>query len=66
MNKFNYVIARKWYDNSNELSCYTYHNDVFYGDEEDAKNTLEFIKGRADEDKKDQYGIYKINDIPLV
>jgi hypothetical protein len=39
---------------------------VFYGDEEDAKNTLEFIKGRADEDKKDQYGIYKINDIPLV
>jgi hypothetical protein len=31
---------------------------------EDAKNTLEFIKGRADENG-DQYKIYKINDKPL-
>jgi hypothetical protein len=38
---------------------------VFYGDEEDAKNTLEFIKGRVDIDKKNQYQIYIINDKPL-
>jgi hypothetical protein len=65
MDKFNYVIARKWFDDSNQLNCYTYHNAVFYGDIEDARNTLEFIKDRADEDKKHQYRIHKINDRPL-
>jgi hypothetical protein len=63
-NKFNYVIARKWFDDSNQLNCYTYHNTVFYGTMEDAEDQLEFIKGRADKNA-DQYKIYKINDEPL-
>jgi hypothetical protein len=66
MNEFNYVIARKWFDNSNQLNCYTYHNTVFHGDIEDARNTLEFIKDRVDEDKADQYQIYKIDDKPII
>lgn len=65
MEQFNYVIARRWDEEKNQLNCYTFHTAVFYGDIEDAKNTLEFIKGRADEDKVDQYQIYKINDEPL-
>jgi len=65
MDKFNYVIARKWNDDSNELCYYRYLSDIFYGDIEDAKNTLEFIKGRADDDKKQQYQIHKINDKPI-
>ena len=65
MYRFNYVIARKWSEESNELNCYTYHNTVFYGDIDDARNTLEFIKGRADEDKKDEYEIHKISDMTL-
>ena len=64
-NKFNYVIARMWFHDNNQMNCYTYHNTVFYGDMEDAQNTLEFIKGRAEEDKADEYRIYKINDEPL-
>jgi hypothetical protein len=63
-NNFNYVIARRWFDDSNQLNCYTYHNTVFYGDMEDAKNTLEFIRGRVDE-KSDEYQIYKIDDNPI-
>jgi hypothetical protein len=62
MDKFNYVIARKWHDDSNQLCCYSFHVEVFYGDIEDARNTLEFIKGRADEVEKEQYRIHKIND----
>ena len=64
MDEFNYVIARKWFDDGNQLCCYTYHNTVFYGTMEDAEDQLEFIKGRADE-HADEYGIYKINDEPL-
>ena len=65
MDRFNYVIARLWSEEDNQLNCYTFHTTVFYGDIEDAKNTLEFIKGRADEDKVDKYQIYRINDEPL-
>jgi hypothetical protein len=66
MDKFNYVIARKWYPNTdkNQLSCYSYGSTVFHGDMEHAQNTLEFIKGRDDE-HADEYGIYKISDEPL-
>jgi hypothetical protein len=32
---------------------------------EDARNTLEFIRGRADEDKAHEFEIYKIGDEPL-
>lgn len=66
MEQFNYVIARRWEKEKNQLNCYSYHNTVFYGDIQDARNTLEFIKGRADEDKKDEYQIYKIDDNPIV
>lgn len=65
MNQFNYVIARRWEKEKNQLNCYTFHNTVFYGDMQDAKNTLEFIKGRADEDKSEQFQIYIINDTPI-
>lgn len=65
MGEFNYVIARKWFDDSNQLNCYTYHNTVFYGDLKDAQNTLEFIKDRADE-HQDEYQIYKLSDEPLI
>lgn len=65
MDKFNYVIARLWSKEETQLNCYTFHSTVFYGDMKDAKNTLEFIKGRADEDKSDEYQIYKIDDTPL-
>jgi hypothetical protein len=64
-NKFNYVIARKWYDDSNQLNCYTYHNTVFYGNLEDAKGQRDFIRGRADE-HVDEFEIYKINDDALI
>ena len=65
MDKFNYVIARLWSNKNNELCCYTFHSTVFFGNMKDAENTLEFIKGKADEDKINQYQIYKINDEPL-
>lgn len=64
MYNFNYVIARKWFDDSNQLCCYTYHNTVFYGDIKDARDTLELIKNRADE-YKDDYEIYIVNDQPI-
>lgn len=66
MDKFNYVIARRWDEKKNQLSCYTFHTAVFYGDMEDAKKTLEFIKGKADEDKSEEFQIYKIDDEPLI
>ena len=59
--KFNYVIARRWYDDSNELCCYTYHNTVFYGNAEDAISTRDFIRNRADENSE-EYEVYKIDD----
>jgi hypothetical protein len=62
--EFNYVIARKWFDETNQLCCYSYHNTVFYGNMQDAQNMLEFIKGRADE-KADEYLIYKVSDNPV-
>ena len=43
MDKFNYVIARKWDKDKNSLSCYAFGTTVFYGDITDAKNTLKFI-----------------------
>jgi hypothetical protein len=66
MDNFNYVIARLWSKEDNRLNCYTFHTTVFYGNMEDAKNTLEFIKNRADEDKSSEYQIRKINDEPLI
>lgn len=46
--KFNYVIGKPWYNNSNQLNIYAYGSEVFYGTMKDAKNTLEFINGRDD------------------
>lgn len=66
MDRFNYVIARLWSKDKNQLNCYTFHTTVFYGDMEDAKNTLEFIRGRAEEENALEYQIYKINDEPLI
>jgi hypothetical protein len=65
MEQFNYVIARRWEKEKNQLNCFTYFNTVFYGDMGDARNTLEFIRGRADEDKAHEFEIYKIGDEPL-
>jgi hypothetical protein len=62
--RFNYVIARRWYNKRNELSCYTFHTTVFYGNMKDANHTLEFIRGRADYNPE-EYEIYKISDEPL-
>jgi hypothetical protein len=62
--KFNYVIGRKWSEESNSLCCYTYHTTVFYGDVKDSQKTLEFIRGKATE-KADDYQIYRISDKPL-
>jgi hypothetical protein len=59
--KFNYVIARRWYEDSNELCCYVYHNAIFYGNMEDAISTRDFIRGRGD-GHKEEYEIYKIED----
>lgn len=64
MDKFNYVIARRWSDKDNQLNCYAYHSTVFYGDMTDAKNTLEFIRGRAD-NPPEEYSIYKIDETPI-
>lgn len=66
MEQFNYVIARRWDEKETQLNCYTFHTTVFYGSIEDAKNTLEFIKGRADENKAEEFQIYKIDDEPLI
>jgi hypothetical protein len=62
--RFNYVIARRWCNKRNELSCYTFHTTVFYGNMKDANHTLEFIRGRADYNPE-EYEIYKISDEPL-
>lgn len=59
--KFNYVIARKWYADSNQLNCYTYFNTVFYGDMGDAIATRDFIRGRADSNN-DEFEIHRIED----
>jgi hypothetical protein len=61
IDKFNYVIARRWYEDSNELCCYVYHNAIFYGNMEDAISTRDFIRGRGD-GNKEEYEIYKIDD----
>lgn len=58
--KFNYVIGRKWGDKDNSLSCYTYHTTVFFGDIEDAINTRDFIRSRADKYEASEYEIYRI------
>lgn len=64
MEHFNYVIARKWDEDSNHLSCYSYGRTVFYGNLEDANEMLDFIRNRVDENPE-QYEIYKINDTPI-
>jgi hypothetical protein len=64
MEYFNYVIARKWSEDSNHLSCYCYGNTVFYGNLEDANEMLDFIRNRVGE-TPEEYGIYKINNIPI-
>ena len=65
MDRFNYVIARRWDKEKNELSCYAFGATVFYGDLVDAKNTLEFIRGRETHHPSDDYEIYRIPDVPL-
>lgn len=65
MKKFNYVIARMWSADDNRLNCYTFHSTVFYGDMEDAQNTLEFIRGRADSNSS-EFNIHIVNDTPII
>ena len=66
MDKFNYVIARKWFPNTedNRLNCYTYHNTVFYGTIEEAIESRDFMRDRADV-HANEFEIYKISDEPL-
>lgn len=64
MEKFNYVIARKWYNDKPQLNCYTYHNTVFFGTLEDAIEQRDFIRGRADQ-FADEFEIYKIDSEPI-
>ena len=65
MDRFNYVIARRWDKEKNELSCYAFGATVFYGDMVDAKNTLEFIRGRDSHYPPEEYEIYRIPDVPV-
>lgn len=64
MEQFNYVIARKWFNDSDQLNCYTYHNTVFFGTLEDAIEQRDFIRGRAEE-HADEFDIYKIDSEPI-
>jgi hypothetical protein len=64
MEKFNYVIAKKWSSDTNSLCCYAYGATVFYGDIEDAKESLDFIRDRIGVNP-DDYQIYKIENMPL-
>lgn len=64
MDYFNYVIARRWEKENNRLDCYSFHSTVFYGDMEDAKKNLEFLRGRADHNPE-EYEIYIVNDKPV-
>jgi hypothetical protein len=62
---FNYVIARRWYNDSNQLCCYAYGSTVFYGDMEDAISTRNFIRSRSEDNNDEHFGeyeIYKIED----
>lgn len=45
--KLNYVIGRYWYDDSNNLCCYTLGSTVFHGTKEDADNMAKHITRRA-------------------
>lgn len=64
MEKFNYVIAKKWNEETDSLCCYAYGATVFYDNIEGAEATLNFIRGRVD-DNSSNYEIYKIDDKPL-
>jgi hypothetical protein len=66
MEKFNYVIARKSSKDHGQLNPYHFYKTVvFYGDLNDAKKTLKFV--RSEELKfGEDYEIYRIDNQEII
>ena len=58
-NRINYVVARLWYENSNQLCVYAYGSEVHYGTIEDAEN----FKNFCEKNSKEKYKIYKLVEV---
>jgi hypothetical protein len=62
--KFNYVIARPWDEEDDELCCYMLcGNDVHYGTLEDAQDSLDYVLSQLEDEEPNDYRIYKV--VPL-
>lgn len=63
--RFNYVIARPWDKDSDQLCCYmSYNNQVYWGTMKDAQGSLDYVINRMKEDgEPNDYRIYKV--VPL-
>lgn len=55
-----FVIARYWNDDTNQLCIYAYGTQVQYGDEDHAEHFLNYVKEQKPE-FADQYQIFWLN-----
>jgi hypothetical protein len=64
--KFMYGVGFYWEGDSGSVGLYTYHNDVFYGTMEEAKNFQTYCQSRPDNKGKEkrQYKIFQLIEVP--
>jgi hypothetical protein len=59
--EFNYVIGYPWCeDQPDKLAIYSYGGEIQYGNIEDAKDMLEYVRSQGDEDSE-KFAIYRIS-----
>jgi hypothetical protein len=59
--EFNYVIGYPWReDQPDKLAIYSYVGEIQYGNIEDAKDMLEYVRSQGDEDSE-MFAIYRVS-----
>jgi hypothetical protein len=64
--KFMYGVGFYWEGDSGHVGLYTYHNEVFYGTMEEAKNFQAYCQRQTKKEGEDkrEYKIFQLIEVP--
>ena len=66
--KFNYAVGHYWEGESGSVGCYAYHNEIFHGTMDDARNFLNYVQNQDKKNPKDQrrnWRIFQLVEVPV-
>jgi hypothetical protein len=66
--KFNYGVGHYWEGESGSVGLYAYHNEIFHGTMEEAKNFLNYVQEKDKEKKRTDrrdWRIFQLIEVPV-